>query len=409
MTAFLRLLLALLCAWAAPARAQDAVAPALPEVSLVTVEPGELYWQRFGHNAILLRDPMGGRSISYNFGYFDFAQKDFLLRFLRGRMLYQAVALDGEADIAGYLADGRRVWVQRLNLPPEGVAKLAAHLELHVLPEHRDYRYDYYTINCSTKVRDALNLALDGALERATSHRSRGWSWRRYTRALARDVWWMYFGTDWLLGQPVDRPLSLWEEAFIPAELMRHVAELQLADGQPLVASTEVLPAGASAEPLPLVAPDWRAGFAAAGLGLAGLLFLLARLAERGGAARWPLALTGGTLALLLGTGGWLIVGLWFGTDHAAAWRNQNLMLAFPLWWLSLPAWWLLATRDALGGWVARLARLAGWAAVAGLALGAFLKVFRSFDQDNVEWLLLLGPTVLALRHVLVRRCHGAR
>ena len=92
--ALLRLLLALCCVWLAPARAQDTVAPALPEVSLVTVEPGELYWQRFGHNAILLRDPMGGRSISYNFGYFDFAQEDFLLRFLRGKMLYQAVALD---------------------------------------------------------------------------------------------------------------------------------------------------------------------------------------------------------------------------------------------------------------------------------------------------------------------------
>ena len=407
MRAVLRVLLVLLCTWMAPTRAQDLVAPALPEVSLVTVEPGELYWQRFGHNAILLRDPMGGRSISYNFGYFDFEQEDFLLRFLRGKMLYQAVALDGEADIAGYLADGRRVWVQRLNLPPEGVAKLAAHLELHVLPEHRDYRYDYYTINCSTKVRDALDLALDGALERATSHRSRGWSWRRYTRALARDVWWMYLGTDLLLGQPVDRPLSLWEEAFIPAELMRHVEGLQLADGQKLVASTEVLPAGASAEPQALVAPDWRTGFTAAGLGLAGVLVLLARLAERGGMARWPLALVGGSLALLLGACGWLIAGLWLGTDHAAAWRNQNLLLVSPLWWLSLPAWWLLARRERISGLAARLAVFSGWAALAGIALGAFLKVFRSFDQVNIEWLLLLGPAVFALRHVLVRRCDG--
>jgi len=228
--------------WLPLAQAQDdasaavAVEPAL-EVTLITVEPGALYWQRFGHNAILLERPGARNGVSYNFGYFDFGQPDFLMRFLRGRMLYQAVALDGNRDIAGYLEDGRRVWLQRLRLSPEGTRVLAAHLEDHVRPEHRDYRYDYYTINCSTKVRDALDLALDGALERATSHRSRGWSWRRYTRALARDVWWMYFGTDLLLGQPVDRPLSLWEEAFIPAELMRHVAELRLPDGQPLVVS----------------------------------------------------------------------------------------------------------------------------------------------------------------------------
>jgi len=32
-------------------------------------------------------------------------------------------------------------------------------------------------------------------------------------------------------------------------------------------------------------------------------------------------------------------------------------------------------------------------------------KVFRSFDQSNIEWLLLLSPPVLVLRHVLARRC----
>jgi hypothetical protein len=140
-------------------RAAAAAEPAL-EVTLVTVEPGALYWQRFGHNAILVRAPGAARSISYNFGYFDFGQPDFLIRFLRGRMLYQAVALDGDSDIAGYLADGRRVWLQRLRLSPEGARALALHLADHVRPENRDYRYDYYTINCSTKVRDAWTSRL---------------------------------------------------------------------------------------------------------------------------------------------------------------------------------------------------------------------------------------------------------
>ena len=187
-----------------------------PEVTLVTVEPGALYWQRFGHNAILLRAPGARHGVSYNFGYFDFGQPDFLLRFLRGRMLYQAVALESDSDIAGYLADGRRVWLQRLRLSPEGARALATHHENHVRPEQRDYRYDYYTINCSTKVRDALDLALGGALKRATQHRSHGWSWRRYTRAYAQGVPWLYLGTDRALGQAVDLPPALWSEAVLP-------------------------------------------------------------------------------------------------------------------------------------------------------------------------------------------------
>lgn len=389
-----------------PARAQVIAEPrpAL-EVTLVTVEPGELYWQRFGHNAILLRDPVSGRAVSYNFGYFDFAQQDFLLRFIRGRMLYQAVVFDGDEDLASYLADGRRVWLQRLRLPDVAVAKLATHLQQHVRPENRDYRYDYYSVNCSTKVRDALDLALDGALKRATAHRSHGWSYRRFTRAYANGIPWMYFGTDLALGQAVDRPLSLWQEAFLPGELKRQVAELELDDGHPLVIDEQVLPAGADATHPAPQAPDWRAGFAAVGIALAGLLLALARLSERGGVARLPLALVGTVMALALGTAGLLISGLWLGTDHAAAWRNENLLLVSPFWWLTLPAWLLLMRRDQVSGWVARLAMIGGWLAFAGISLGALLKVFRSFDQANIEWLLLLGPLVLALRHVLAKRC----
>lgn len=401
-------LLWLLCVPLAQAQDETRAAPGLEpalEVTLLTVEPGALYWQRFGHNAIVLRAPGARNGVSYNFGYFDFGQPDFLMRFLRGRMLYQAVALDGNRDLAGYLQDGRRVWLQRLRLTPEGTRLLAAYLENHVRPEHRDYRYDYYTINCSTKVRDALDLALGGALKRATQHRSHGWTWRRFTRAYAQGVPWLYLGTDLALGQAVDRPLSLWEEAFIPGELKRQISELKLADGSPVVIDEQVLPAGAAAVAPAPTAPDWRAGFAAAGIALAGLLLVLSRLAERGGVARLPLAVVGGSLSALLAAGGTLILGLWVGTDHAAAWRNENLLLLSPACWLTLPAWLVLLRRDMASGWVARAARVGALLALAGIVLGTLLKVFKSFDQANIEWLLLLWPLVLALRQVLRKRC----
>jgi len=376
-----------------------------PQVWLMTVEPGALYWQRFGHNAIVLREPQLQRSTSYNFGYFDFGQQDFLLRFLRGRMLYQAVALDAERDIESYLADGRRVWLQQLRVSAAGAQALSSHLRQHVLPENRDYRYDYYTVNCSTKVRDALDLALDGALKRATEHRSHGMTYRRFTRAYAQGLAWLYLGTDIALGQAVDRPLSIWQEAFIPAELQRQLQDLKLADGHAALLSEQQLPMGASAKQILPQAADLRPAFAAAGILLAGLLIGLARLAEHGGVARLPLAVIGGSLSFSLGAAGVLLVGLWLATDHAAAWRNENLFLLSPFWWLSLPAWLLLTRRDQVSGWVARAAQLGGWLALAGVVCGALAKVFKSFDQSNVEWLLLLGPMVLALRHVLARRC----
>ena len=80
-------------AWGAmPLQAAESTAPDEPEVWLVTYGPGEIYWQRFGHNAIWVRDARLGLDHTFNFGFFDFEQERFFLRFLLGRMLYFAAA-----------------------------------------------------------------------------------------------------------------------------------------------------------------------------------------------------------------------------------------------------------------------------------------------------------------------------
>ena len=38
------------------ASAQTARPDANPEISLITFGPGEIYWERFGHNALLVRE-----------------------------------------------------------------------------------------------------------------------------------------------------------------------------------------------------------------------------------------------------------------------------------------------------------------------------------------------------------------
>lgn len=372
------------------------------EVWLVTVEPGTEYWQRFGHNTLVIRPP-GGRAISYNFGYFDFAQQDFLLRFLRGRMLYMAVALDADRDIGGYLEEGRRVWMQRLAFDAEQTQRLENHLRTHVLPENREYRYDYFTSNCSSKLRDALDLALEGALKRDSAHRSHGYSYRHFARAHAASLPWLYLGIDLGLGQPTDQALSLWDESFIPGELMRRMREFKDAAGNPIVIEEQVLPAGASTvEPWP-PAPSWKPLFAAAGLFVAGALLALAALARRRSGARRAFGLIGGGLALLLAFIGSALAGLWLGTDHASAWRNENILLFSPLWLLTLPAWWqLLRGRDLAGG-VWSVARFGLFAAVALAVFALAAKVLRGFNQGNMEWILLMLPIVAALGYGLVR------
>ena len=52
--------LLLLATLAGTARAQAPAEPPAPGISLLTFAPGATYWQRFGHNALLIENTAGG-------------------------------------------------------------------------------------------------------------------------------------------------------------------------------------------------------------------------------------------------------------------------------------------------------------------------------------------------------------
>src|SRR3989475_8056926 len=80
-----------LAAFAQPAAATPAApgtgaeSPA-PRIGVVTMQPGTVFFERFGHDAIVVVDPLSGEATSYNFGYFDPSEDDFISRFARGDM-----------------------------------------------------------------------------------------------------------------------------------------------------------------------------------------------------------------------------------------------------------------------------------------------------------------------------------
>ena len=57
-------------------------------VYLLTFGWGDVVWERFGHNAIWIKDRTRGTDITYNWGMFDFNQPAFLRRFLTGDTKY---------------------------------------------------------------------------------------------------------------------------------------------------------------------------------------------------------------------------------------------------------------------------------------------------------------------------------
>jgi Domain of unknown function (DUF4105) len=396
------LLAAMVSLAAAPAAAQRAPRPAGPPgsdltVYLMTMGPGRLIWERFGHNAIWIHDPNDPTDQAYNYGLFDFRQQNFLLRFIKGQMWYWMDGFPAEAYVRTYERANRSVYLQELNIPPAGRRELQRFLRWNQQPAHRFYHYDYYRDNCSTRVRDALDRVLGGAIRAQTDSVAAGTTYRFHTQRLTSNDPLIFTGLLLALGQGVDRPISEWEEMFLPMEMREHLRGVTVpgADGRllPLVASERTL-FESSAVPPPPVPPRWLARYLFLGVLLGCAAAWLGGVARRDGPARVAFGLVAGGWELLAGVAGMVLAGLWAFTDHAMAYRNENLFQVNPLA-LGLA----LVLPFALRGWpsAGRLAGALAMAAAGLSVLGLALKVLPGFDQANVQVIALALPVHLGV------------
>ncbi|MCC8444038.1 DUF4105 domain-containing protein [Xanthomonas cannabis] len=371
--------------------AQNAQPPA-PRVGVVTMQPGEVFFERFGHDAIVVVDPLTQQATSYNFGFFDPSEPDFVPRFARGEMMYYLVALPLEEDLSQYRNVGRGVSIQWLDLPPAQARALADGLAVRSRPENARYHYDYFEANCATMVRDALDRAMGGALKSQLAGRSRGNTYRSEAVRLASPAPWMWLGFDLGLGPYADRPLSRWEEAFVPMRLADSLTQVHNSAGRPLVQSTQVLlPHRVAPEPAERQR-HWWPWLLAGVLVAAGVLALRRRQRLLAGLAL--------PLWLLCAIGGGLLVYLWGFTAHQSAWANRNLLLVNPLCVLL----WFGGIRLQLGRRPGRWFNVLAWLVAAG-ALVALVIHWLSFQaQDNLQWVMLLLPIHAALAVALRRR-----
>lgn len=297
-------------------------------VYLVTMGPGDLVWERFGHNAIWIHDAQAGTDVAYNWGLFDFEQEDFIPRFLQGEMLYWMAGFDAHRMVELYQQENRTVELQQLNLAPAQRLALQDFVRWNAQPDNRFYQYHYFLDNCSTRARDALDLGLGGALERRFSNEPAEESWRSVVRRVLEGNVPEYLALDLILASPADEAISVWEEMFIPMVLRDQLREVEVVgpsgDQIPLVASEEVLftadrpdPAGRSRIFIPLL------------IGLSLLLGGAAGLSSPRG--RLPLLLVGATWSLVSGVLGVVMLFLWVGSGHTFGYGNLNLLQMNPL------------------------------------------------------------------------------
>ena len=374
----------------AGARASVADAPGSAlRVALITYGPGATYWERFGHDALELTDTASGESIDFNYGVFDFDAKGFLLNFARGRMRYLMDAEYAAPEQASYAQDGRSVTRQRLALSPAQASALRDFLLWNLQPANAAYNYDYYTDNCTTRVRDALDRVLGGAIRRTLQEQPGGMTYRQQTARLMRAQPWLMLALDLGLGPYADQPLDGWRESFLPMVLQARLRDVRIGSGtdaRPLVADETLLAPNRLQAP-PATAPDLRPPLAIAGLALALILLALRR------GWRTGFALLGTLYLIAAGSVGVLLLVLWTLTAHRSAWANANLLAFNPLAFALIGALWRTARGRAARAFAQGLiaAQLLALLAAVGLHL------LPGVVQQNQPWLLFAWPAWLAI------------
>ncbi len=385
--------LALLLAAAARPGATQVAPPdsAALSVWLMTMGPGDAVWERFGHNAIRIRDARTGDDRVYNWGMFSLDQSGFILQFLRGRMRYWMAAEDAALTVEAYRQHNRSVTLQEIDLSATQKAALYAFVQNNELPENRFYDYDYFRDNCSTRVRDALDQALGGVLSAQFRDKPTDLSYRDHARRLMQPDIWTYTGIDIGLGRPTDRRISAWEEMFIPMSLQRLIRDVRVKNAMgaqgPLVVNERVV-VESSRQPVPDRPANWTPWYL-----LAGVLIgagILACLLTRAAAVAYVIAFIWCLVAGLLGV---LLTLLWSATAHVAAYENANL--------LTFNGLWLLLA----GVFAARSRKARGFALVlTGAAFAGPLLWLLPNEQDTARVLALVLPIHTAVMLTIARR-----
>ncbi len=365
---------------------------------LATFGPGDDIPSYWGHTALIVEDTVLEASAIYNFGLYSFDDK-MLVNFVMGRLVFSV----GRASVGSYFnyyrSENRDIRLTTLDIPLKNRLKLAQKLEWYVQPAHSHYLYHHYFDNCSTRLRDLIDMALDGQFHKVMNVPGR-MTLRQHTRRyLARnpvlEMLLMY-----LMNNTIDQPITKWDEMFLPDELERDVHQMTYVDSlgicHPLSSNFEIW-YDAHRPPVPAKVPRHEIGAFLISL-LIGLMILLTVWIEKRRPFRWfqlLFSMYHFILGLLLGIPGLVLFFVMFFTQHEVAHHNENILLAHPLTLLiALLAVFLAWQKE----WALRGLRYLWTLQVLGALLLILLKIFvPAFNQDNTLVLAFVLPLTLGM------------
>ncbi len=193
------------------------------EISIVTAGPGEALYEKFGHAAIRIKDPVLNLDLIYNYGVFDFNQPNFLLNFADGKMYYVLARYDFKYFLSSYKKDKRWLKQQVLNLNKIEKQQLFLYLENNARIENATYPYDPFFNNCASKLKDITTVILkENVLLNSEKIKDKSTLRELMNQEITWNTW-GNFGINLITGRILDQERNQLEYTYLPDYLFKTI------------------------------------------------------------------------------------------------------------------------------------------------------------------------------------------
>ena len=372
-------------------------------LKIAVIGPGDELYFWWGHIGLIVEDRISGTTRFFDWGVFSFDNENFFVNFAFGRLIYSCMVSPAELNYDIYTHTNRDITLYTLDLPTEKKDEVIRFAENNMLPENRDYNYHHFRDNCATRIRDIIDMALGGQLKEEFGRERGRFTLRQHVR---RHTWvnpFIDWGLNFLMGQDIDRPITVWDDMFLPSEIAMLIKDYHYTDStgnnRPLVSSVETINTS-HGRPGVLDTPRIQWPFEL----LIGVLFsiLVLSLYLIGGGKkgyRIFIGLSQSFFGLFFGLAGSMLFFMSFFTDHDYTYHNINVLFVNPLFFAAIPLGISFAfTADKKRRFVAaRLLRVFWTCVLMGGLLTMAIKLFPAFYQQNQVTQALVLPVALTM------------
>ena len=293
------------------------------KISILTCDPGNEIYSLFGHSALRIENSKNNFDIVVNWGLFEFSENQFQFGydFAKGRLNYFMGLQSMSNFIMEYARSKRGVREQVLNLNDEEKLKLLYLIEENYKPENRSYRYEFFYDNCSSRIRDLLIKVIGKELEFNTSNKANKFTFREIIHEYLKYKPWLELGIDLVLGERIDVLVNNKQLMFLPDNIESALDNgfIKKSTGKNKIVLSKKIIINSTKSERPyssIVIISWI---------LFSITLILIYFKQNKLIDIWSI-----TTLSILGVLGFILIFMWFGTNHQATKMNFNLLWASP-------------------------------------------------------------------------------